>query len=200
MRKYDSDYHVHARTENKHARTESKAYWPMRDVLEQNRRNNVNLKSIGYVSHFTDFSELEVTKKAREDIREIISNNEFPEVSLYFAIEASLVIPGNYNGRLELGIEKEFINKMGFAYVLAGAHWPFARRNSFDEWVADYHRQQVYLAKHPLVDIVAHPWWWAWGEKVGEVYGGVGGTAILKRCLLNITKNLRRRQSKTRLR
>lgn len=24
----------------------------------------------------------------------------------------------------------------------------------------DYHRQNMFLATHPLVDIVAHPWWW----------------------------------------
>jgi histidinol phosphatase-like PHP family hydrolase len=26
--------------------------------------------------------------------------------------------------------------------------------------IRDYHRQNMYLAVHPLVDIVAHPWWW----------------------------------------
>lgn len=155
-RRYDSDYHVHAHKAGV-------PYWPMRDILEQNRKSGVNLRSIGYVSHFTDFSELPVTRKVREEISGIISNHEFPETSLYFAIEASLVNTQGYTRELELGIDKEFINEMGFAYVLVGAHWPFQERNSFDEWIADYHEQQVYLAKHPLVDIVAHPWWWAWG-------------------------------------
>jgi len=35
--------------------------------------------------------------------------------------------------------------------------------------ILDYHRQNMFLATHPLVTIVAHPWWWmgAWQEADG---------------------------------
>jgi histidinol phosphatase-like PHP family hydrolase len=33
---------------------------------------------------------------------------------------------------------------------------PFTR----DAVIRDYHRQNMFLATNPLVDIVAHPWWW----------------------------------------
>jgi len=33
---------------------------------------------------------------------------------------------------------------------------PFER----DAVIRDYHRQNMFLATHPLADIVAHPWWW----------------------------------------
>jgi histidinol phosphatase-like PHP family hydrolase len=32
--------------------------------------------------------------------------------------------------------------------------------NSAKEIIYDYHRQNMFLAQHPLIDIVAHPWWY----------------------------------------
>jgi histidinol phosphatase-like PHP family hydrolase len=39
--------------------------------------------------------------------------------------------------------------------------------------IRDYHRQNMYLATHPLVDIVAHPWWWMghWQDGDGNYPG-----------------------------
>jgi histidinol phosphatase-like PHP family hydrolase len=39
-----------------------------------------------------------------------------------------------------------------------------------DAVIRDYHRQNVYLATHPLVDVVAHPWWWMghWQDQDGN--------------------------------
>ena len=36
--------------------------------------------------------------------------------------------------------------------------------------IRDYHRQKMFLATHPLVDIIAHPWWWmgAWMDEDGR--------------------------------
>ncbi|MDP6779996.1 MAG: hypothetical protein QGI83_24790, partial [Candidatus Latescibacteria bacterium] len=36
--------------------------------------------------------------------------------------------------------------------------------------IRDYHRQNMYLATHPLVNIVAHPWWWMgyWKDAKGH--------------------------------
>ena len=35
--------------------------------------------------------------------------------------------------------------------------------------IRDYHRQYMFAATHPAVDIVAHPWWWmgAWKDDDG---------------------------------
>jgi len=155
--KYLCDYHVHA-----HRGAEA---WPMKDILAQNENNCVGLNAIGYVAHMTNLTdELELAMITRNEIREIICNQEFKETSLYFALEASL----QYEGKLELMVDQEFINRMGFAYVIAGAHWPFHGYQSLDQVVADYHAQNLFLAGHPLVDIVAHPWWWYWGSKLED--------------------------------
>ena len=35
--------------------------------------------------------------------------------------------------------------------------------------IRDYHRQNMFLATHPLVNIIAHPWWWSgrWAVRPG---------------------------------
>ena len=39
--------------------------------------------------------------------------------------------------------------------------------------IRDYHRQNMFLATHPLVNIVAHPWWWMghWADSNNRHYG-----------------------------
>jgi histidinol phosphatase-like PHP family hydrolase len=65
---------------------------------------------------------------------------------------------GPAGGQLAIGLTAADIDQFGLEYVVGGAHWPlsFERRAI----IRDYHRQNMFLATHPLVDIVAHPWWW----------------------------------------
>ncbi len=67
---------------------------------------------------------------------------------------------GPAGGALAIGLGRREIDRYGIEYVVAGTHWPmyveFERRTI----IRDYHRQNMFLAVHPLVDIVAHPWWW----------------------------------------
>jgi histidinol phosphatase-like PHP family hydrolase len=51
----------------------------------------------------------------------------------------------------------------GIEYVVAGVHWPLYVPMERDAVIHDYHRQNMFLVRHPLVDIVAHPWWWTGG-------------------------------------
>lgn len=166
-RKYHSDYHFHAHRED--CGTGPDDVFPIRESLMQNKESGVYLSQIGYVAHLDNMGhQLRRARKTRKEIQEIIKNREYPEVELYYAVEASLVRPEDYKGELELMFNEDFINKMGFSYVLAGTHWPFERRTRFEEWISDQHQHLLYLARHPLVDIVAHPWWWGWGPEGGE--------------------------------
>lgn len=65
---------------------------------------------------------------------------------------------------LALGLRAEDIARLGIEYVVAGTHWPMYVPVERQAVIRDYHRQNLFLATHPLVDIVAHPWWWmgAW--------------------------------------
>lgn len=59
-----------------------------------------------------------------------------------------------------LALTEADIARLGIEYVIGGTHWPLYVPFERDAIIADYHRQNIFLATHPLVDIVAHPWWW----------------------------------------
>ncbi|HOF88308.1 MAG TPA: hypothetical protein PLZ36_09440, partial [Armatimonadota bacterium] len=67
---------------------------------------------------------------------------------------------GPADGPLALGITAEALRALGVEYVVAGAHWPMYVPYEREAIIRDYHRQNLFLAAHPLVTIVAHPWWW----------------------------------------
>lgn len=58
----------------------------------------------------------------------------------------------------------------GIEFVVAGTHWPLYVPFEREAIIRDYHRQNLFLATHPLVDIVAHPWWWMghWQDSDGR--------------------------------
>jgi histidinol phosphatase-like PHP family hydrolase len=58
-----------------------------------------------------------------------------------------------------IDIDEEMIKRFGIEYTIAGTHWPLALPNSLAEACEDLYTQMMYLAKHPLVDILAHPWY-----------------------------------------
>jgi histidinol phosphatase-like PHP family hydrolase len=69
-----------------------------------------------------------------------------------------------------LGLTEANVRDLGIEYVVAGAHWPLYVPWEREAVIRDYHRQNLFLAAHPLVDIVAHPWWWMghWQEADGR--------------------------------
>lgn len=67
---------------------------------------------------------------------------------------------GPPGGAMAIGMTRADIERLGIEYVVAGAHWPLYVPLERRAVIEDYHRQNVFLACHELVDIVAHPWWW----------------------------------------
>lgn len=67
---------------------------------------------------------------------------------------------GPPGAELAIGIGGEELDRLGVEYVIGGAHWPMYVPIEQGALIRDYHRQNMFLAEHPLVDIVAHPWWW----------------------------------------
>jgi len=54
-------------------------------------------------------------------------------------------------------------------YAVGAAHLHLAGGGSFDKAIRLYHRQHLFLAAHPLVNILGHPWWWdAWAHKQSD--------------------------------
>jgi len=77
---------------------------------------------------------------------------------------------GPPDGELAIGIGRREIEEYGIEYVVGGTHWPMYVPLERDAVIRDYHRQNMYLVTHSLVDIVAHPWWWHghWQDDSGE--------------------------------
>jgi histidinol phosphatase-like PHP family hydrolase len=72
-----------------------------------------------------------------------------------------------------LALSANDLTRFGIEYVIGGTHWPLDVPLEREALIRDYHRQNLYLAAQPLVDIVAHPWWWhgAWQDASG-LYSG----------------------------
>ncbi|NLX58150.1 MAG: hypothetical protein GXY74_03570 [Phycisphaerae bacterium] len=68
--------------------------------------------------------------------------------------------PGGPPGQLDLVLPDEVVQRLGIQYVIAGTHWPLGAEMKPEAMVRDYHRQNMFLAEHPSVTIIAHPWWW----------------------------------------
>jgi histidinol phosphatase-like PHP family hydrolase len=68
-----------------------------------------------------------------------------------------------------IGLAEEEMRALGIEYVVGGVHWPLYVPIEREAVIRDYHRQNMFLATHPLVTIVAHPWWWmgAWRDADG---------------------------------
>ncbi len=71
---------------------------------------------------------------------------------------------------LAIGITPEDLEKYHIEYVVAGTHWPMYVPLEREAVIRDYHRQNMFLVTHPLVNIVAHPWWWMghWMDRDGN--------------------------------
>jgi histidinol phosphatase-like PHP family hydrolase len=80
---------------------------------------------------------------------------------------------GPAGGELAIALDPEDVRALRIEYVVGGTHWPMYVPTEREAVIRDYHRQNLFLASHPLVTIVAHPWWWmgAWKGRDG-LYGG----------------------------
>jgi len=67
-------------------------------------------------------------------------------------------------------LTREDVARFGIEYVVGGTHWPLYVPFERQAIIRDYHRQNMFLATHPLVTIVAHPWWWMghWQDSRGN--------------------------------
>jgi histidinol phosphatase-like PHP family hydrolase len=67
---------------------------------------------------------------------------------------------GPADAALAIAITGEDLATYGVEYIVGGTHWPMYVPMEREAVIRDFHRQNMFLVTHPLVDIVAHPWWW----------------------------------------
>ena len=173
-----SDWHIHSRNSC------DSACMTVADLITQ-----TNLKGIldfGLTDHLHTPSNLPDIAASRA---EYLKNK--PSRRFHFGIEVSCVSQweldelkkgihsnpvygiragGPVHGPLAIGITNEDIEKYQIEYVIGGTHWPMYVPMERELVIRDYHRQNMFLATHPLVDIVAHPWWWMghWKDAQGH--------------------------------
>ena len=66
--------------------------------------------------------------------------------------------PELFDGRISIDLTEEDIKKYGIEFVVAGIHWPLGVVSTPREAIDNYFMLEMFLASHPLVDVVAHPW------------------------------------------
>ncbi|MHC4984077.1 MAG: hypothetical protein ACYTF6_13030, partial [Planctomycetota bacterium] len=67
---------------------------------------------------------------------------------------------GPGEGPLGIDLTRSDIEAYGIEYVVGGTHWARGIALERKAIIDNFQRQNMYLATHPLIDIVAHPWWW----------------------------------------
>lgn len=98
---------------------------------------------------------VEVTCVSQWEIDEIVSGRYTGPAPVY-----GLRFGGPPSAPLAIAPTASDLKEHGVEYVVGGAHWPMYVPIEREAIIRDYHRQNMFLAAHPLVDIVAHPWWW----------------------------------------
>ncbi|MGC8976413.1 MAG: PHP domain-containing protein [Candidatus Ratteibacteria bacterium] len=168
--KIKSDWHIH--TQNSCDEGSIK----VKDLIKKTEEKGILYYGIS--DHFHTIINLPDIVNSRKEYEE--SN---PPSNFYFGIEVSVVskweieeieknrekykdaIYGIRRGgpswaEPAVGIDEEIIKKLKIEYVIGGVHWPLYVEYERESIIKDYHRQLIFLASHPLIDIIAHPWWW----------------------------------------
>ena len=166
--KITHDWHIHSR----HSPCGNKGA-TLPSIVEGARKKGIT--SFGLADHLFTGISIPVLKEARCEYDELESTENF-----HFAVEASCLrqydiekyeedpdnapVYGYCIGGPEepplLFLPDELQDELKIEYVIAGAHWPLGVPAETDAVVKDYHRQNMFVAEHPRVDIIAHPWWW----------------------------------------
>ena len=63
-----------------------------------------------------------------------------------------------FDGRMGIGMDEDDIQKYGLEFTVGGVHWPLGYPATRSGVIDNYFEQHMFLATHPLIDVVAHPW------------------------------------------
>ncbi|MFC1582821.1 PHP domain-containing protein [Planctomycetota bacterium] len=176
--KIDSDWHIHSRNSC------DGACITMADLVREAAEQGI--RDLGLTDHVhTPYNHPDIAA-AREEFRSIDPSPHFHfgvEVSCVSQWELDEIAAGGHDqpvyglrqggpagGDLAIGITAADLARYGIEYVVAGTHWPLYVPLEREAVIRDYHRQNMFLVTHPLVDVVAHPWWWMghWKDDKGN--------------------------------
>jgi len=163
-----SDWHIHSRNSCDGA---------CMTVAELVRRTGEKgIRSYGLTDHFHTPYNLPDLEASREEYLAARPSPDFHfgvEVSCVSQWELDEIASGGYEAPVygireggpegappAVALTAEHVEELDIEYVVGGTHWPLYVPFERERIIRDYHRQNIFLAAHPLVDVVAHPWWW----------------------------------------
>jgi len=176
-----SDWHIHSRNSC------DGACMPVSELVSS--APDKGIRDYGLTDHIHTPYNLPDVAASRE---EFLANDPGP--NFHFGVEASVVSQweidevatgkhdkptyglrqgGPLGAPLAIGLSAGDIETCGIEYVVGGTHWPMYVPMEREAVIRDFHRQNMFLATHPLVGIVAHPWWWHghWRDEDGKYTG-----------------------------
>jgi len=166
-----SDYHIHTQHSPEPECTGTMEAVSMRALA-------VGLRSFGVSDHLharINVPDIEASREGFDRVRPAV------DADFHFGVEVSCLrqwdleendkageqasVYGVHRGGpedspLTVYLPAELRQRLRFEYVIGGAHWVLGAPYEQEAVIRSYHRQNMLLAVHPFVDIVAHPWWW----------------------------------------
>jgi histidinol phosphatase-like PHP family hydrolase len=146
----------------------------MESLVDGARKSGI--KSFGITDHIhTPFNYPDIIESRKDFATNRRTGFHFGvEVSCVSKWELEKIKTGDYSGNIIYGIRKggpvsadlaiaideEYIRSMGIEYVIGGTHWPMYTGHKASDLIREYHRQNMYMSNHPLIEIIAHPWWY----------------------------------------
>ena len=173
------NYHIHSRYSPEDSCTAT-----MQKIVD--RAVSVGLRSFGVSDHLHAKINVPALEAAKIEFEATKTDADF-----YFGVEVSVLREwdleqnekagekaslygvhkgGPVDSPLAIYLPEELERRLKFEYVIGGAHWPLGAPQEQMAVIHSYHRQNMFLATHPAVDIVAHPWWWMgyWKDEKGD--------------------------------
>jgi len=176
LMKIDSDWHIHS-----HNSCDS-ASMTMAEIIDACHKKGVI--GFGVTDHLnTGINLPDIIRSRKEYLENRVEGFHFGiEVSCVSVWEIEQIKKGGYDGYIygireggpawcdmTVDITEKEIENLDIEYVIGGTHWPLYVPWERESLIRDYHRQNMFLAEHPLITIVAHPWWFHakyWGKYV----------------------------------
>ncbi|MDF2986308.1 MAG: histidinol phosphate phosphatase HisJ family [Eubacterium sp.] len=94
-----------------------------------------------------------------------ISRPLYDHCALYGTMEGYIPISQESPYEIELALSLDEMRELGILYAVGAAHWVLNVPYEQDKIIREWHRQQMYLACDPRVDILGHTWRF-WGPDI----------------------------------
>ena len=148
-----SDWHIHTR--------HSDGQMTMRDLAAH--AEQLGLARFGVSDHMNRMENLGGLERSREAYLAVLAENPALRGRFFFGVELTVFL--SPAGQPAVAADRAFLDAVGVGYVIAGAHGPLCKSNDRDALIEDDHRQNMFLATLPGVNILAHYLWWGTRRK-----------------------------------